>query len=250
MFNNKYINEVLANLDASLDAIESNIEDILIKAEKGIEVSKKSLKDIRKWVINHQFESKNDEIHFFKYIKPRVYSKLKYYVILFNVESKRPRGSSKSQIDYFNCEISKLQVYFNDNLDFYHYYRRGATNTFRSDHPYRDLGNNGEAGPNSLVSYIKKGGKNHNDFFEPFNNKPLVARATLYFFIAHKGKIKSQNYDVNAIETLKEWSKLKKPSNYELHRNEAIFKIQGNRNPFIDFPEWVDKVDFMQGIIN
>ena len=38
-------------------------------------------------------------------------------------------------------------------------------------------------------------------------------------------KIKNQNYDINAIETLKEWSKLKKPSNYELHRNEAIFKI-------------------------
>lgn len=36
MLNNKYLNEVLANLYASLDAIESNVEDILMKVEKGI----------------------------------------------------------------------------------------------------------------------------------------------------------------------------------------------------------------------
>lgn len=46
---------------------------------------------------------------------------------LFCVESKRPRSSNKSQIKYFNEHIDKLQVFFNENLDFYHYYRRGAT---------------------------------------------------------------------------------------------------------------------------
>ncbi|HBL79765.1 MAG TPA: tetracycline regulation of excision, RteC, partial [Aequorivita sp.] len=46
---------------------------------------------------------------------------------LFNIESKRPRSSSKFQIKYLNNQIDKLQVFFNDNLEFYHYYRRGAT---------------------------------------------------------------------------------------------------------------------------
>lgn len=31
---------------------------------------------------------------------------------------------------------------------------------------------------------------------------------------------------------------------YERHRNEAIAEIQGNRNPFIDVPEWANAVDF------
>lgn len=38
------------------------------------------------------------------------------------------------------------------------------------------------------------------------------------------------------------------PSLYERHRNQAIFERQGNRNPFIDHPEWVGKVDFRQGL--
>lgn len=119
--------KILENLNREINTIESEIDDVLLKAEKGIKITKKALKEIRNLVVNNEFKSDQDEIHFFKHVKPRVYSKLKYYVILFNIESKRPRGSAKSQIEYFNNEINKLQVYFHDNLDFYHYYRRGAT---------------------------------------------------------------------------------------------------------------------------
>ena len=35
---------------------------------------------------------------------------------------------------------------------------------------------------------------------------------------------------------------------YERHRNMAISGKQGNRNPFIDFPEWAERVDFEKGL--
>ena len=38
------------------------------------------------------------------------------------------------------------------------------------------------------------------------------------------------------------------PSLYERHRNQAIFERQGNRNPFIDHPEWAAEVDFREGL--
>jgi hypothetical protein len=78
-------------------------------------------------VIEQGFKNLKAEIYFFKHIKPLVFSKLIYYVKLINIESKRPRSRSKSQINYLNNHIDKLQMYFNDNLEFYHYYRRGAT---------------------------------------------------------------------------------------------------------------------------
>jgi hypothetical protein len=28
----------------------------------------------------------------------------------------------------------------------------------------------------------------------------------------------------------------------------AIFALQGNRNPFIDFPDWVAQIDFRLGL--
>ena len=119
--------DILKKLDNKLDILEIEEQDILLKAEKGIKLAKQTLKSVRSIVVDYEFETKLEEIHFFKCTKPKINSKLIYYVKLFNIESKRPRGSNKSQVKYLNNYIEKLQTYFNDNLDFYHYYRREAT---------------------------------------------------------------------------------------------------------------------------
>lgn len=117
----------ISEFETHLEALESRTDDVLYKAENGISRTEKYIKSLRKKVVEIGFKSKEEEICFFKHIKPQIFSKLIYYVKLFNIESKRPRGSSKFQIKYLNEHINKLQVYFNDNLEFYHYYRRGAT---------------------------------------------------------------------------------------------------------------------------
>ncbi len=40
--------------------------------------------------------------------------------------------------------------------------------------------------------------------------------------------------------TLLEWHTLDPVDNFEIERNSTIYEYQGNRNPFIDHPEWVD----------
>jgi endonuclease G, mitochondrial len=37
-------------------------------------------------------------------------------------------------------------------------------------------------------------------------------------------------------------------SEYERHRNQAIFLKQGNLNSLIDFPDWADRIDFTLGL--
>ena len=95
--------------------------------EQGIKITKDTLLTMRRIVLEENFKTNEEEIQFFKNLKPQVYSKLIYYVKLFNIESKRPRGSKKSQAKYLNNHIDRLQAFFNDNLEFYHYFRRGAT---------------------------------------------------------------------------------------------------------------------------
>ena len=123
----KKFKDILKKLDNELNILEIEEEDILVKAEKGIKLAKQTLKTVRRIVVDYEFETKLEEIHFFKCTKPKIYSKLIYYVKLFCIESKRPRGSNKSQVKFLNNYIEKLQTYFNNNLDFYHYYRREAT---------------------------------------------------------------------------------------------------------------------------
>ncbi|HPF11182.1 MAG TPA: RteC domain-containing protein [Flavobacteriaceae bacterium] len=123
----KHLKKIIDDLNEELDVLEYESEDCLSKAEKGIRISKRVLIDIRNIVLENDFKEKDEEINFFKHIKPQAYSKLIYYIKLFTIESRKPRGSNKTQIKYFNLQIEKLQTYFQENLDFYHYYRRGAT---------------------------------------------------------------------------------------------------------------------------
>ena len=117
----------ISEFETKLEDLESGRDDILYKAETGIAHTERCIKGLRKKVIQKGFLSSDEEIYFFKHIKPQIFSKLIYYVRLFNIESKRPRSSPKFQIKYLNNHINKLQIYFNENLEFYHYYRRGAT---------------------------------------------------------------------------------------------------------------------------
>ncbi len=123
----KKANKVLVHLKQQLELVETEVESVLEKSEAGIKLSKEALKELRNIIILQDFNTIQDEIYFFKVVKPEIYSKLIYYVKLFSIESKRPRSSNKSQIKYLNSHIDKLQLYLNENLEFYHYFRRGST---------------------------------------------------------------------------------------------------------------------------
>lgn len=121
----KYL-KLLSVFESHLDALEGGKGDVLFKAEKGIVLVEKSIRQLQKEITGKPFATPEDEIYFFKHIKPQIFSKLIYYVKLFNLESKRPRGNDAAQIKYLQNQIDKLQAFFNDNLEFYNYYRRGA----------------------------------------------------------------------------------------------------------------------------
>jgi endonuclease I len=73
--------------------------------------------------------------------------------------------------------------------------------------------------------------------------KGKVARATFYFLVRYAGQFENMYDDVeDAMETLLDWHERSEVTKHELHRNQAIFEIQGNRNPFIDHPEWARKI--------
>lgn len=43
------------------------------------------------------------------------------------------------------------------------------------------------------------------------------------------------------IRVLKEWNKIDEPSETEIVRNETVQELQHNRNPFVDFPQLIDR---------
>lgn len=168
-------------------------------------------------------------------------------------------GNYKKESDCFNREHIFPQSSFNKKYpmrsDFFHVYPTdGYVNYKRSHHPF------GEVAKPSWVS--KNGSKlGRNTFggyrgtvFEPIDEfKGDIARSLLYFATRYEDRISSFSFSVLDgskdkvystwfLNLLLKWHREDPVSVHEQNRNEAGFRFQGNRNPFIDHPEWVEKI--------
>lgn len=148
----------------------------------------------------------------------------------------------------FNCEHVVPQSWFDKREpmrgDLHHLFAcESRCNSFRRNTPYFEFPDFDEA--------LRRGcGMAEGEKFEPSHGKGPVARATLYFLLRYPGEINRavHEYDEDRLELLLDWHEQEPPTEYELHRNAAIFELTGNRNPLIDFPEWASEVDFTAGL--
>jgi endonuclease G len=118
-----------------------------------------------------------------------------------------------------------------------------ACNEFRGNTPFFEFPDFRQA--------IRPGcGKKEANKFEPSQGHGAVARATLYFLLRYPKQINNntKEYTSDRIGMLIDWHEKNPVSQYELHRNAEIFKVQGNRNPLIDYPGWAGRIDLSLGL--
>ena len=128
-----------------------------------------------------------------------------------------------------------------------HHIRPTATNTNSNrgnlkygnvNHSTAKESHNTTYGTNTLSGWYGGG------YFEPLDTvKGDAARICLYMYTCYyaSGSLKLNNV-AKDVKTLVDWSNLDLPSEQEKIRNEKVFALQGNRNPYIDHPEWVNKI--------
>lgn len=118
-------------------------------------------------------------------------------------------------------------------------------NARRSNNPFGIVANPTYTSP---TGFGKLGtDANGKTVYEPKDDqKGDVARALFYMLVHYNGQ-RGYQWRVppaQDINILLQWHQQDPPSNLEIARNEYIFSIQKNRNPFIDNPEWVDRINF------
>lgn len=114
-------------------ALETELYDLnqknLPECEKlklAIALSKKALGILRKYLFSYFFGSLEEEINFFKRIKPLFYSKYIYYINIYNYHIKLPTGSDEIVKTYISSHLEELKHFFDHNQSFYQYYRSGS----------------------------------------------------------------------------------------------------------------------------
>lgn len=148
--------------------------------------------------------------------------------------------------NYFNCEHVVPKSWYGAQSpmvgDLHHLFTcEKEANSLRSADRLTDFPDYDGAGDDSGM------GKSAGSEYEPAAGKGAAARATLYFMLRYPLKVGGgREYSAEDVKTLLQWHREEPPSLYEKHRNQEIFGAQGNRNPFIDHPEWAERVDFTQ----
>ena len=124
---NNFCKKKLNNLEEHLHFLEIENNNWLNISQEALEVILGVLEKIKRKAVHHQFKSQNEEIDFFKKTKPKFVSKLIYYNEIYKIETRKPYGGERVLRKYLQKQLNKLKRFFDDQLEFYKYYRTGST---------------------------------------------------------------------------------------------------------------------------
>ncbi|MBT3980617.1 MAG: endonuclease I [Bacteriovoracaceae bacterium] len=143
--------------------------------------------------------------------------------------------------------------------DFFHVFPTdGYVNNRRGRLPFGEVDNPEWVSANGSKVGTNCSGPYRGKVFEPIDEfKGDIARALLYFAIRYEDRVanwehdmidntRDQVYSKWFLDILIKWHKADPVSAHELRRNEVGFTYQNNRNPLIDYPQWVDAI-WIQG---
>jgi endonuclease I len=161
----------------------------------------------------------------------------------------------------YNREHTWPATFFNDfypmYADLFHVMPTDAwVNNKRNNFPYGEVinatftaQNGGKLGTTNSYTVFNASNPNH-WAFEPIDSfKGDVARNYFYMSTRYMGEDASwyswemangANLTPEAVTLLLNWHHLDPVGQKEIDRNNAVFSIQGNRNPFIDYPLFAD----------
>ncbi|PTM04647.1 MAG: hypothetical protein DA405_06560 [Bacteroidetes bacterium] len=143
---------------------------------------------------------------------------------------------SGANTNSFNCEHTFPQGFFSSNepmkSDIHHLFPTDVTaNSRRGNDPF---------GVVSSSSWSQGGSKSGGGKFEPRDaQKGASARAMMYFVIRYQDY---SNHFAGQEAILRTWHDNFPPTANEIARNNGIFALQNNRNPFIDYPQFIERI--------
>lgn len=141
----------------------------------------------------------------------------------------------------FNCEHTWPQSLFSSNLpmrsDIHHLFPTDAnSNSQRGNLAFGEVSGDGS---------WTQGGSKKGSVFEPRDDhKGDCARAMMYFVLRYEDY---SNFFKGQENVLREWHTNHPPSKNAERRNESIFGVQNNRNPFVDYPQFADRITKLSG---
>ncbi|MFK8059675.1 MAG: RteC domain-containing protein, partial [Polaribacter sp.] len=97
------------------------------KLKLQLKLAKEVLNNLRVYIRNNKFKDSDEEIDFFKHIKPNIYADFIFYNSLLKYHVNKPNTTNSILKNYFKNELKKLESKKRKNLKFYQYYKHNNT---------------------------------------------------------------------------------------------------------------------------
>ena len=177
------LDKILLEIHNKEDKILSQSKRLIDEAYEMTLYLQDLLGSVKKYLIEEGFKNDEEEIHFFRCIKPQILGKLIYYNKIYRIETTCPVSNGKMYYNYFSGQLANLKREYTEHLcnsDFYRYYRSGRTDR---DDTYFKRGNiNYHDGLNSIVFEIDP---EFSTFFD-YKTARIISNELLYTYLLTK----------------------------------------------------------------
>lgn len=120
-----FSNRLYEQMNSALSTISIQADSTLKSTERSYRNVQQAMQELKTFIIQYSFKNQQEEIHFFKDIKPRFLKELIFFEELYYIESSRP-VASKIQIEqYLNTHLEQINEFFRRNHSLHTYYRMG-----------------------------------------------------------------------------------------------------------------------------
>ena len=134
-------NNSLVDFEHELSLILNSNSNEVEKAKKIIIFIEDILKQLTDWLKHHVFETIQEEIKFFKEIKPNIVAKLIFYKEILSLVASLPLDKSK-RIKHFEKKLDAINHFYRKNREFIKYIKSHSTHfdeLYFSRKKYKDI---------------------------------------------------------------------------------------------------------------
>lgn len=114
-------------MNSALRSISIEANSMLKQAEGSYRTVQEAMQELKNFILHYSFKDEQEEIYFFKDIKPRFLKELIFFEELYYIESGRPVASKKEIERYLNTHLTHINQFFRRNNHLYTYYLMGET---------------------------------------------------------------------------------------------------------------------------
>lgn len=126
----RFFHDALSNISKKEQRLSMKASKIIEESYSMTLLLKDLLNQLKAFVIDSGFDSEQQEIEFFKNIKPQILGKLIFYNKVYRIETSCPVPNGKLLFKYFSDQLEQLKRIYKDysiSSDFYRYYRSNRT---------------------------------------------------------------------------------------------------------------------------